>query len=125
MDSAPICSARSIAVWIPPADETCAPIFTSTTLSEPSFQARRLLLDLAPGGAGEGCERNERDRALPICCPRPRDDAVDEERLRHVAVLRDHGLAQVLREDAPPGPRVAAVRAAGRGAPGRSRRGSA
>ena len=66
-DSAPIASARSTAVWMPPADGQVRADVHRPTLAEPRLQPRRLVLDLAAGGAGE---RRERRRARPCrSCP--------------------------------------------------------
>jgi len=63
------------------------------TLAEPRLQARRLRVDVAACGAGERCEWRQRDLAFLVRGPGTGDDAVDEEGLRDVAVLRDHRLA--------------------------------
>ena len=51
---------------------------------------------------GSGANGSSVDLALLVGAPAARDDAVDEERLRDVAVLRDHRLAQLLGQHAAP-----------------------
>src|SRR6266496_3453376 len=84
-DSPPIASIRSIAVWIPPEEETWAPSCTELTLAQPGGQPPRLVLELAAGAARQRRERLQH-HALTLLPPRARDEAVDEEGLEDVAV---------------------------------------
>src|SRR5689334_19245618 len=94
-DSPPISSIRSIAVWMPPDEETCAPSCTRRTLAEPGLQAGGLVLELAPLSAWKRREKRRRQAAV-LEAPGPGDESVDEEGLFDVGVRADDGVAVLL-----------------------------
>ena len=82
-------------------DDRCAPMYTHATLPKPRLRDSAASSSTARRAArGRGAYGSIVDLALLVGAPAARDDAVDEERLRDVAVLRDHGLAQLLGQHA-------------------------
>src|ERR671923_2855517 len=61
--SPPISSIRSIALSMPPAEETWAPRDTRRTLAQPRFEPPRLVLEVKESGARQRRERLEDDAA--------------------------------------------------------------
>src|SRR6266496_966796 len=99
-DSPPIASIRSIAVSIPPEEETWAPRSTPRTLAEELGQPPRLVLQLAAGRPRQRCERLRHDPPA-LETPDARHQAVREERLLDVGIRLEDGSAVLLREQRP------------------------